>query len=1022
MEPKFSKGEKVILRSGPHRVGIITNVKSTKFGNFDYEVFFSDQNQDSYFAENALDKHKGQVDFGTAFENANFLNRTEFLRFLILQKIQKPLSDNIYTFYSSRTDFQVHQFKPVLKFITSVNQRLLIADEVGLGKTIEAGIILTELQARHQGLSRILIVCPATLREKWEAELRRRFGESFSILNSSGFENFLNQYGKYGDNEKLKGIVSLQTLRAQIFLERLEKLQVHFDLVVVDESHHMKNPTAKSSLLGEILSEHSDAFIMLSATPLHLGTKDLFNQLHILAPYDFPDFTFFGELIEPNQYINAALSALETPEEAAKQLKKVELTQQRQRFLENPSYSECLSTLKKGNLSRSETVIIQKQLTDLNTLSHIFTRTRRKDVSTDLVFPQRQAVVLDVNFSPEEKALYNAVTNWVISRHQDSPLGLSFAKIMPQRQVSSCIPVMKTYFENLLSAKKIHAPSAYDGDSLDDSLNEKDYLLSNSEIDAIRRLLDEAKRVGKQDTKFGIFLEALRNTLTQNSDAKIIVFSFFKRTLDYLSLRLSNAGITNAVIHGDVSVKERQKRVRKFWHTKGPTVLLSSEVGGEGLDLQVASVIFNYDLPWNPMKVEQRIGRLDRYGQQNDKILIFNFSMKGTIDDIILSRLYRRINLFQRYIGDLEAILGYQVNELYRGIFDPNLTDEEREAVVDQVGENLVRQQQELEYFERKSEGFLGQDEFFTREISRIRDTRRFVTPDEVQFFLESFLECHPGSTLRRTKRGRKKVFVLKTNQEFQAFFEAYAPNEDGKKDISQKLDEEHGLAITFDSKEACKDESLIFVTIHSPLIKAIVKFMEEEIQESILPLSRLKIDAYGSIHGTYFLFIYLLDKTGANKSLQLVPILVNHSDSNKFYFQCSETELILGKLLDGEELDEKFEFSRKGISDAVGVAEYCITTIREEENKQLHHTNEILLNNRITSIRQSLHIKKYQILETIDKLNQRDSPDERILRLHTGRIRNLQQKADREIRKLEDKRTVSVGYKRIAGALIDFT
>ena len=1023
MRPKFKEGDRVHLSSNSNLVGIIVNIKQTKRGYFDYQVFFGgNDKQDSFYPEDSLEKHKSQDDFVSAFEDAEFSNRTDFLRFLILEKIRKPLSDNIYTFYSSRTDFQVHQFKPVLKFIPSVNQRLLIADEVGLGKTIEAGIILTELQARHQGLSRVLIVCPAALLEKWEAELRRRFGENFAILRSPEFSDFLNRYEQYGDNEKLKGIVSLQTLRARNMLERLENLQVNFDLVIVDESHHMKNSTTNSSLLGEILSEHADAFIMLSATPLHLGTEDLFNQLHILAPHDFPDFTFFRDLIEPNQYVNAASRSLKNPQEAAKQLRMVEITKQRQRFQENPNYAECLSTLENGNLTTIDTVKIQKQLTDFNTLSHIFTRTRRKDVSTDVNFPQRQAFVLDVNFSEEEKALYDAVTNWVISRYQDSSIGLSFAKIMPQRQVSSCIPVMKSYFENLLSTSNINAPSAGDGDSIDDSLNEQDYSLNCAEIKAVRCLLDVAKRVGDQDTKFGIFLHALRNSLAQNPNAKIIVFSFFKRTLDYLSRRLSSAGIPNAVIHGDVSMKDRQKRVRKFWNDHRLTVLLSSEVGGEGLDLQVASVIFNYDLPWNPMRVEQRIGRLDRYGQENDNIFIYNFSMKGTIDDIILSRLYGRIDLFQRYIGDLEAILGNQVNELFRELFDPNLTDAGREAKADKVGENLLRQQQELELFEQESEGFLGQDEFFTKEISRIRDTRRFVTADEVRFFLESFLESNSGSTLRRTKSGRQNVFVLKTNQEFHAFFEAYTPNEDGKKNISNRLNEEHGMLITFDSAEACKDENLIFVTIHNPLIKAIVKFMEKDSQESTLPLGRLRINSYNSLHGNYFLFIYLLEKTAANKNLQLVPILVSTSDSNDFHFQSSVTESILGKLFDGQELNEDFEYAKLNIKSAESVAADCITMFRQEEEDQLNRSNEILLNNRINSIRQSLQIKENRILQTIEKLNQSERPDKRILRLHQGRIRNLKQKADREIRKWEEKRKVSVGYKRIAGALIYFS
>jgi SNF2 family DNA or RNA helicase len=254
-------------------------------------------------------------------------------------------------------------------------------------------------------------------------------------------------------------------LRAGQVLDRLQDLRVNFDLVIIDESHHMKNAETKSSLLGEILSDNADALVMLSATPLHLGTEDFFNQLRILAPNDFPEFTFFQDLVEPNQYINAALRALRQPQEAARLLRAVESTTQRERFLNNPNYRECLAALENGggNMTLSEAVRIQRQLTELNTLSYIFTRTRRRDISTDIHFPQRQALVLDVNFTAEERELYEAVTNWVISRYQHSPTGISFAKIMPQRQVSSCIPAMKGYLQHLLREGKIRAPLEDDG-------------------------------------------------------------------------------------------------------------------------------------------------------------------------------------------------------------------------------------------------------------------------------------------------------------------------------------------------------------------------------------------------------------------------------------------------------------------------------------------------------------------------------------------------------------------------------
>ena len=539
--------------------------------------------------------------------------------------------------------------------------------------------------------------------------------------------------------------------------------------------------------------------------------------------------------------------------------------------------------------------------------------------------------------------------------------------------------------KRLLDTGRIHAPGQDDGDCIDDYADAHDYPLDRYERSAVDRLLKAAERVGGRDTKFEKFLAALRDALAQNSRAKIVVFSFFKRTLEYLRRELSRAGISSALIHGDVPARERQKHIREFWEDSGLTVFFSSEVGAEGLDLQVANVLFNYDLPWNPMRVEQRIGRLDRYGQKNDKILIYNFSMKGTIDDIILDRLYGRINLFELYIGDIEAILGNRINELVREMFNPSLTTAEREAIADKAGENLLREQQELERFERESECFLEQDEFFTREISSIRDTRRFVTPEEVRFLLEAFLKQNPDSTLKPPRSGRQNLFVLKASDEFRAFIHAYALDDDGKKEILRKLDESQGVLLTFDSAEACLDDSLVFVPIHSPLIKAIARFMEQDSTRFSLPFGRLRVRSYSGLAGTYFLFIYLLEKTAAKKSLQLVPILVNTSDKNKFHFHDDAADLILGKLVDGKNLEDDFPFPVQNIGAAENIADNCITQIREEEEVKLRRSNEVLLDNRIASIKQALTIKETRIRRTIRKLNESGEPDAKILRLHEG-------------------------------------
>ena len=841
MKAKYRIGDRVRLVGHPNKVGVVLTGPQERRGTFYYQVFFDASDKDTLYAQESLAALEELGNFTAAFKRGKFLDRSTFLQFLILEKIRLPLVDNLYTFYASRTDFQIHQFKPALKFITSVDQRLFLGDEVGLGKTIEAGIILTELEARLRGLARVLIVCPAALVGKWEMEMGRRFGQVFRVMRRQDFAEFLDRYEKYGENEKLRGICTLQMLRTQRMLDRIAELGVNFDLIIIDESHHMKNPETKSSWLGEVLSENADAMILLSATPLHLGTEDLFNQLRILAPNDFTEFTFFHDLIEPNQYINATLRSLREPHEAANVLRLVEHTSQRDRFLNNPNYHECLSRLEgKPSLTVAEAVAAQRQLTELNTLSHIFARTKRRDIITDVHFPQRGAHVVDVEFSEEERELYNAVTEWVISRYRYSQLGIPFAKIMPQRQVSSCIPAMRGYLDELLREGRIRAPREDEGDVVDPEADIDDDSLGKGEVAAIRRLMQAVERVGTQDTKCDRFMAALREVRRQNPGAKVIVFSFFKRTLEYLLRQLTRQGISTTLIHGDIPHKDRQKRVRQFWEDPELTVLLSSEVGGEGLDLQVANVVFNYDLPWNPMRVEQRIGRLDRYGQKHEKILIYNFSMKGTIDDIILEKLYGRINIFERYIGDLETILGNRVNELVQGMFNPQLTDEQRRALAERIGENLLREKEELERFEQESERFIGQDEFFTREISRIRDTKRFVTAEEVQFLLETFIlgQC-PGTTLRPPKSGRDRVFVLKTNEEFRAFLHAYAPQDDAKKEVLRRLAQPQGVLLTFNSEEACKDDDLLFISMHSPIIKAVVKFTERD--QVSLPIGRLR-------------------------------------------------------------------------------------------------------------------------------------------------------------------------------------
>lgn len=1025
MEAKFSKGDKVTIKALGSKIGIIDGEPRETRGKLFYPVSVNPSEPSPYYPQDSLEAFIPPKTVEQLLRTREFSSSEDFILALIYKKLERPLSDNLYTFYASRTEFQVHQFKPVLKFLNTPKQRLLLADEVGLGKTIETGIIITEVSARLGELSRVLVVCPSMLTPKWENEMKKRFGLEFDVLKRDDLTRFLERYREYGQGEKLKGIISLQTLRSSKMIEHLREVAPNFDITIVDEAHYMRNPETFSSELGEVLSELSDAMLFLSATPLQLGTPDLFNLLSLLIPEEFSDFGLFHNLIEPNEHINNALRRLYDPGAAVELLRKVEDGSQRERFLHNSFYHEAINLLSKNStLSRDQAIRLQKLLIELNCLSYVFTRTKKRDV--EIQFPVREARVIRVEFTSAEMEFYNAVTCLVAERFtakSGSLQGISFAVIMPQRQVASCIQAMKESIEDIINRRTVKAPSQDNGDVIDQFADISSWQLDDSEISAIKKLRESAEKIGNTDTKFEKFLDYLRRLEKEDPASKIIVFAFFKKTLEYLGRKLSVTEYRQkvALIHGDIPIKDRQKIIKRFRNTDEIKILLSSEVGGEGLDFEFCNVIFNYDLPWNPMRVEQRIGRLDRYGQRHEKILIYNFSMVGTIDDEILRRLYNRIKIFEQYIGDLDAILGDQITELTRDMFNTKLTIEQKIQKIEKVAENIERRQKELEEFEKECQKFIGQDEYFNQEVTRILETKRFITADEVVFLLNTFTKRNfPKTTIVPPKSGRTNVFVLKSDDDFRRFVAQYSPPSENIKEIERKLSFDGGVLVTFNDQEACRDESLEFITIHHPIIKAIKRYYDEDKQRSC-STAEFRLKASSDRTGNYLFFIFLLEKIALKKDLVLVPILVNLK-TNKVHVGDRLSEWFLGEIVKAESVDadnialcqdEQFDKAFKE-------AEEYLEMIREEEEEKLRRTNDTLVNNQIESVKQATAIKIRKAEDTIRKLvEQGKTEEDPIVRLHKGRVRNFGISMTERIKELELKRSVSVGFSLIAGGVV---
>ena len=281
---RFVSGDYVRPRGGA-KIGVVRRNIVHSHG---YDVEVQIDGRQSTFGEDDLDLVEGNPQEPEFWVEGESATAEELAFTLTWTKLRNPLTDTLYSFASSKTLFRPYQFVPVLKLLNSPSGRLLIADEVGLGKTIEAGLVWSELEQRNP-LRRVLVLAPAALTEKWRAEMRRRFDRPVEVLTTASMREFADQIRR-GEDPTMHGVMSLQALRgANDVVEVLEEVNPRFDLVIVDEAHAMRNRGTSTHLLGQFLSDWSDYLVFLSATPLNLGRSDLFNLVNILDQEQFGD-------------------------------------------------------------------------------------------------------------------------------------------------------------------------------------------------------------------------------------------------------------------------------------------------------------------------------------------------------------------------------------------------------------------------------------------------------------------------------------------------------------------------------------------------------------------------------------------------------------------------------------------------------------------------------------------------------------------------------------------------------------
>jgi Helicase conserved C-terminal domain len=260
--------------------------------------------------------------------------------------------------------------------------------------------------------------------------------------------------------------------------------------------------------------------------------------------------------------------------------------------------------------------------------------------------------------------------------------------------------------------------------------------------------LPDPRTLEEHDTKFAEFLTVVHRYLAENRSEKLIVFSSFKATIAYLRRRLAAANLLSAVIHGDV--EDREGVLAHFATEQEPRILLSSEVGSEGLDLQFCRAIVNYDLPWNPMRVEQRIGRVDRMGQKADTVSIVNLLHEDTIDYRIYQRLYERLRLCESTLGEFEAVLGDEIRTLTEELLRGNLSTTEQEERIERASRVIERRRAELEKLEAEAGALFKHRDRILHFVEEARALNRFIgPPDLVTYITDALARFYTGCELR---------------------------------------------------------------------------------------------------------------------------------------------------------------------------------------------------------------------------------------------------------------------------------
>lgn len=884
---KYNIGDKVI-KANSEGHGIVLEVMPPRRGRQLYKVAWGNNVTDELEVNLLPD-----FDIADPYERCMkgiFGSYSEYSKKNTTFKIRNSNNSTISSLKASKTLFRAYQFKPLLKFLNSPNRRLLVADEVGLGKTIEAGHIMLELKARRE-LHHVLIVCPKSLQKKWKEELAFKFGLQFKIYETTkellydmkeqrvGVRAIIN-YEKIRRKKQKKGS-STKVNSNNSIVDYLSENDFKFSMVLCDEAHKMRNRETQTYKGAEIIMSQAESAVFLTATPVMISTENLYNLLHLLDNTRYYNYQIFDNRLQENRPFVEALTDLNHHMRfpaIAKKLDNSEIitrfysdeveiysheTTVGKAFANDAMYKEIQKMLH-GEDNLKNRARLQYLISSMSMMNNIFSRTRKREVTTDLSQAERKPHMRKVVLTEREREEFDAVIEQYIDDNSYTDdwgeevmtRGGALGLVQKKRQIASSVFA---------------------------------YLNSESNLD---KGIDEFEEY--EDRKFEELINIIEEVF-KHGTKKIVIFALFRKTLKYLQLRFKKRGYGTLMIHG--LIENRADVLDEFKNNPNAHILLSSEVGSEGLDMQFCNSMVNYDLPWNPMVVEQRIGRIDRFGQKSPTVNIYNIVVADSIQEDIYVRLLDRIGIFRGTIGDMEAILDAPLehggsvtiqdvyNKLEKELFTSRLTDAEKQRKITEIELAIANEKENIKHLEEGLDNALTNDAYFKEEIKRIQDNNAYVTETEIKNYLEYAIqqELSTCSLVNVEKDIYELRLPLSNPRILHNFLTQNQPA--GEENASlfrlfkREIEDKHAIRLTFNQQKAYDNNKLQFLNIYHPLIQAcLCFFLKKEDKAKTSFCYALTADDLLKNGNPYYMIVYQIEVSRMvlgvpKKSYTLLPL-----------------------------------------------------------------------------------------------------------------------------------------------------